>query len=409
MKILHTADWHLGKKLEHFSRLEEQREVLDEICQIADDENVDAVLIAGDLFDVANPSIDSIELFYKTLKRLAKHGQRAVIGIAGNHDSPDRIEAPDPLARECGIILLGYPNSTIRPFSLDNGIAITRSDEGFVEVKLPNQETLLRVILTPYANENRLKKYLGDANQEQALRELLQDKWKNTANTYFDENGVNILMTHLFVTPSGDIDEDLEDEEEKSVLSLGGAQAIHTQNFPSSCQYVALGHIHSYYAVQEDPFPIVYSSSPLCYSVSDRQKEKHVVLVDIEAGKQARYQKIPLTKGKKTAQVKCQGMEEALSYLQDNPNKLIELTLVTDHHLTASERKQLFDSHQGILRIIPEFSDPELLKFTSGKQIDLSKDMMDIFSDFFMYRKNQEINEELKSLFKEIINEKVEE
>src|ERR1035437_3612263 len=113
MKILHTSDWHLGKRLESFSRFEEQKAVLSEICEIADREQVNAIIISGDLFDTFNPPVEAMDLFYKTLKRLANNGQRAVIALAGNHDSPDRIEAPEPLARECGILLAGYPNSLI--------------------------------------------------------------------------------------------------------------------------------------------------------------------------------------------------------------------------------------------------------------------------------------------------------
>src|SRR5512133_365919 len=118
MKLLHTSDWHLGKYLNNFSRHEEQQEVLEEICEIAERENVNAVLIAGDLFDTYNPPTESVELFYRILKRLSANGTRAVIAIAGNHDSPERIEAPDPLARECGIIFAGYPNSRVPPFAL---------------------------------------------------------------------------------------------------------------------------------------------------------------------------------------------------------------------------------------------------------------------------------------------------
>ena len=145
MKILHTADWHLGKRLEQYSRLEEQHEVLNEICEIADREDVDAVLIAGDLFDHPNPPIEAIDLFYQTLKRLSKDGQRPVIGIAGNHDSPDRVQAPDPLARASGIILMGYPKAEIRPFTLSTGLELTRSAPGFVELRIPGQQHSLRL------------------------------------------------------------------------------------------------------------------------------------------------------------------------------------------------------------------------------------------------------------------------
>ena len=108
MKILHTADWHLGKKLENISRLSEQEKVLSEIVGIAEREEVDAVIIAGDLFDNYNPPAEATELFYQTLKQLSDNGQRAVIAIAGNHDSPERIEAPNPLAT--GELVFGLRN-----------------------------------------------------------------------------------------------------------------------------------------------------------------------------------------------------------------------------------------------------------------------------------------------------------
>ena len=79
MKILHTADWHLGKRLDSFSRLEEQKIVLDEICIIADEQAVDAVIVAGDLFDAFNPPVEAIELLYKTLKRLTNNGKRPAV------------------------------------------------------------------------------------------------------------------------------------------------------------------------------------------------------------------------------------------------------------------------------------------------------------------------------------------
>ena len=162
MKILHTSDWHLGKRLEEFSRLEEQKAVMQEICEIAEREQADAVIVAGDLFDTFNPPTEAIDLLYKTLKRLTANGRRPVIAIAGNHDSPDRIEAPDPLARECGIIFAGYPHSVIHPFLLDSGLQVMRSDNGFLELRLPTCEEPLRLLLTPYANEYRLKTFLGD-------------------------------------------------------------------------------------------------------------------------------------------------------------------------------------------------------------------------------------------------------
>ena len=195
MKILHTADWHLGKRLNTISRLEEQREVLEEICEIADREAVDAVIIAGDLFDNFNPSSEATELLYSTLHILSDNGKRAIIAIAGNHDSPERVEVPDALARACGIIFVGYPNTEIKTFRTQAGVEITKTDEGFAELKLPNCSFSLRLILTPYANELRLKKDLGSEDSEDALRIHLQNHWQQLADKYFDNQGVTKILT----------------------------------------------------------------------------------------------------------------------------------------------------------------------------------------------------------------------
>ena len=405
MRILHTADWHLGKRLEHISRLEEQKAVLNEICEIAEREKVDVVLIAGDLFDHANPSIEAIELFYSKLKRLSDNGKRAVVGIAGNHDSPDRIEVPNPLARECGIILLGYPETELRPFELESGLKITKTDKGFIELVLPNHAAPLRLILTPYANELRLKKFLGTEDATENLRNLLQDHWQYLANTYCDDSGINMLMTHLFVLKKGQSTEDQEDEGEKSVLTIGGAPEIFTEQFPPQLQYVALGHLHGFIEVQKSPYPIIYSSSPLCYSVKDRSKEKFVVLIEAEVGETVSYKKIPLTQGKIAIQKHFEGIEDAIIWLGENPDTLVELTIKTDEHISAQDRKRLLDAHDGILRIIPQFSNPDLLRFTSGKQIDLTKGMEELFTDFFLHKKGQQPNEEIIGLFRELLGE----
>lgn len=127
MKILHTADWHLGKKLQEYPRIQEQKEVLAEICELADQQGVDLVLLAGDIFDTFSPSHEAVELLYKTLRKLSKNGTRPIIAISGNHDSTQFVEAPDPLAREMGIFFYGRYDTIIPALKLDSGIEITRS------------------------------------------------------------------------------------------------------------------------------------------------------------------------------------------------------------------------------------------------------------------------------------------
>lgn len=404
MKLLHTADWHLGKRLQDYSRLPEQREVMEEICALAEEHDVDAVLIAGDLYDTVNPPTEAQELFYKTLKRLSNNGKRAVIGIAGNHDSPDRIEAPDPLARECGIILTGYPQSEVRPFSLPGGLQVLQSAPGFIELKLPRHAYPLRLILTPYANEQTLRKYLGDTEREDALRELLQQHWAELANQYCDSIGVNMLMTHLYLMEKGGPEPEEDNEGEKPILHMGGAQAIYTENLPEQMQYVALGHLHRYQTVSRTPCPVVYSSSPLAYSFSEANQPKYVMLLEIEPGKEVEKTALKLSKGRTLTRKSFENTEEAVQWLQENPNTFVELTLACDHFLDAAVKKQLYKVHDGIVTLIPKpRQENEESSLEKRLAIDLQKSRTELFKDYFQHRNGQVPSEQLMALFNEII------
>jgi len=404
MKILHTADWHLGKKLEQFSRLPEQREVLNEICEIVERENPDLILVAGDLYDQINPPVEATELLYQSLKRMAANGRRAVVAIAGNHDSPDRIEVSDPLARACGIIMTGYPHSEVAPFELESGMAVTKSAPGFIELRLPGIEFPVRLILTPYANEIRMRKSLGVEKPEQELRDVLADHWQKLASEYVDNKGVNLLVTHLFMSGSGEMQLE-EDEGERSILTVGGAQQIPLSCLPEGLQYVALGHLHGFIPLQKEPFPVVYSSSPLMYSVDDRQQDKQVMLVEVEPDSPTKLTRIPLKKGKPIKRVRFSSIAEALRQLPDYQDSWLVLTIETETHLTAQDRKRLLDAHAGIVQLIPEFTREDLLKFTSGKQVDLNRSMEALFESYFLHKKGVPLNEELRGLFQEILAE----
>ena len=399
MKLLHTSDWHLGKRLEDFSRVAEQQAVMNEICEIADREDVDAVLVAGDLFDTFNPPTEAVDLFYKTLKRLSNNGRRLVIAIAGNHDSPDRIEAPDPLARECGIIFAGYPNSVNQPFKLESGLKIIRSEAGFFELQLPDQPVPLRVLSTPYASEIRLKTCLAQDDSEEELRQLLQKNWQSLADKYCDADGVNILLTHLFVAGKSD-DLPEEPEDEKPILHVGGAQVVYPENIPQQVQYTALGHLHRMHSAGKSS--VYYSGSPLSYSFAEANQKKYVLVIEIEPRQEAKVRGVELKQGKKLLRKRAEGMEEALAWLAENQDSLVELTLVTETFLTAIERKSLATAHPGIIAIIPEVQGGIESNSAKTKNIDLSKSMDELFADYFRHKKGQEPNDEIMKLFTEL-------
>lgn len=400
MKILHTSDWHIGKKLNDFRRIEEQEDVLNEIIEISDKKDVDAIIISGDLFDSSNPSAEAEELFYRTVKRLSQNGKKAVVAIAGNHDSPDRINAPDPLARECGIILLGYPNSEAKKFNLESGLKLSKSDKGFIELILPSCNYPLRIITVPYANETRLKIYLGHENEDEKLKNILSETWNILANSYCDTKGVNILVAHFYMLKEGDnlID---EPEEEKPILYPGGLEVIHSNLVPKQIQYVALGHLHRKQTIQDNKTKVVYSGSPLAYSFSEAMQDKYVSIVEIEPGKEPEIKFGKLTKGKKLIRKKFSDIDEAVKWLNNQTNSLIELTIVSDTFISAIDRRRLMDSNDNIVDIIPEIT---LSEPSPTKVVDLEKNIKDLFSDYFYSKFGQLPNKEHFELFNEILS-----
>lgn len=400
MRILHTADWHLGKKLDSFSRLEEQILVMNEIVEIANEQQVDLVLIAGDLFDNFNPSVEAVELFYKTLKRLSDNGKRPVIAISGNHDSPSLIDAPDPLARECGIILIGYPNAKVQEFEV-TGFQLIKSVEGMIELKLNSFDFPIRILHTAYANETRLKQYLGE-KKEDALNEILAANWKNNADEYCDESGINLLMAHLYMNKKGE--EILEEPEGEKPIKIGNADLVFSEAIPSQIQYTALGHLHGFRNIGTEEKPVVYSSSPLCYSFSEAGQTKYVSIVDAQPNQKVAYNKIELKNGKPLIRKTFDSVDKALEWLNDNQNALVELTLESESFLKAEDRKLIYQAHSGIVHLIPKVKNQEI-EAVEYKFADQTKDMKELFVDYFKSKNgNQEPNEALKELFNEILN-----
>lgn len=404
IKILHTADWHLGKRLQEFSRLEEQKLVLEEIIQIADREAVDMVLLAGDIFDSFNPNHEAVELLYKTLKKLSRDGKRPMIAISGNHDSTQFVEAPDPLAREMGIFFYSRYDSIIPIGKLDNGIEVRRSEPGFVEICLPNFNFPIRIILAPYANEVLLKTYLGEGDREAEFREVLANKWRKIADTYCDDQGVNLFLGHFFFMKEGGSIEP-EPESERPILHVGGTQALFTHNIPSQIQYAALGHLHRYHAVGENPFPVVYSSSPLAYSFSEADQQKQVLIIQAEPGKEVEYRAVGLEKGRPLYRKTFDDLATTLQWLDENPYCFVEITFVTEHSIDAATRKAIMKAHDGIVSLIPQIKNPQGQESLNLKVEHLGKDMGTLFNMYYKSVKGQEPNEGLVEIFKEVISQ----
>jgi len=265
MRVIHTSDWHLGRTLESRSRLPEQEQFLEQLCDIVSSESIDMVLVSGDVFDSPNPPAAAEELYYDALERLSAGGFRAVVVIAGNHDSPDRIRAANPLAARHGISLVGYPGEDLGPGGPTGGACRVRTGPGWLEVYCPKCDEVAFLATLAYPSEARLNEVLGESLGDEERQTAYSDRVSRLlaeAMAAAGDGTVRFALGHLFMAGG-------RESESERQIQLGGALAVQPQALASGVHYVALGHLHRPQAVGACPVPCRYSGSPLAYSFSE--------------------------------------------------------------------------------------------------------------------------------------------
>ncbi|MEW6380966.1 MAG: exonuclease subunit SbcD [bacterium] len=353
MRIIHTSDWHLGKTLEGCSRIPEQKEFIDELHQIVVDHDVHLVLIAGDVYDVFNPSAEAEDLFYYALEKLADNGRRAVVVIAGNHDNPERLAAPEYLARHHGITLIGFPRDTASLGGARHGVQRTASGPGWVRLQVPGCDHQVTLVTLAYPSEARLGElfhlhFAGDDGKTVlAYRQKIQEVLGIMAGQ-FREDTVNIILSHLFYGQGMPSDSE-------RMLSIGGLNAIQPADLPASShiQYVALGHLHRPQSFHEAGYPVCYSGSPLAYSFSEAGQQKRVILVEAEPGQAARITEVPLKCGLPLVRKTFQSYQEALAWCgqPENRNQWVDMEIIHPQPLGTMEMKELRSRHNHIVTL----------------------------------------------------------
>lgn len=284
VRFIHTADWHVGKSLRGKSRIDDHEAVLQKIIDLTKENQVDTVLIAGDLFDSYAPSPESEKIVYHTLLQLARTGAQIII-IAGNHDNPRRLTAIRPLLSLTNIYALPMP---------------ARPDQGGVfQFKTKNRESV-NVALLPFLSQKGIIKAdqlmrddPGESSQNYALRaqQLIQHLCRE-----MDDDSVNIFMGHAMVFGG--------------VLG-GGERLAHTifeygipaTAFPVHLHYVALGHLHRAQKIPA-PCPVWFSGSPLPLDFSETEDEKSVNLVEASPGVPATVKTIPIRVGRQLKSIR---------------------------------------------------------------------------------------------------------
>jgi exonuclease SbcD len=286
VKFLHTADWHVGKTLKGRDRLEEQKAVLAEIAGIAEANQVDAVLVAGDVYDSSAPSAQSQHLVIKTLLRMRQAGAEVIV-IAGNHDHGPTFEAYRPLMGVVGITLVGTARATPQAGGVVRFAA--RSDGADTQVAiLPflSQRWAVRaaeiVASTPAEN---VRAY--DEQVRQVIASLTSG---------FADGTVNLVMSHL--TCIGGVFGGGE-RPAQSIFEYSVPAAI----FPVSAHYVALGHLHRRQTLPAHA-PVHYSGSPIAVDFGEQDNASVVCLVEAAPGTPAKVADIPVTSGRRLRTVR---------------------------------------------------------------------------------------------------------
>ena len=282
---MHTADWHVGKTLKGRDRLDEQRAVLAEIAQVAEANQVDAVLVAGDVYESSAPSAQAQHLVVQTLLRLRQAGAEVVV-IAGNHDHGPTFEAYRPLMGVAGITLAG----AVRPADKGGVIGFrARSDGADVQVAvLPflTQRYAVRAaeIVAQTPSEN-VRAY------DEMIRQIVE-----SLTSGFSDATVNVLMSHL--TCVGGV----FGGGERSAQSIF-EYSVPATIFPVSAHYVALGHLHRRQSLPAH-CPVHYSGSPIAVDFGEQDNTSVVCVVEARPSVPARVTDIPITSGRRLRTVR---------------------------------------------------------------------------------------------------------
>ena len=369
MKLMHLSDLHLGKRLNEFSLAEDQEYILNQILQIAEEEQPDAVIIAGDVYDKAVPSVEAVSLFDDFLYRLAER-KLPVFVISGNHDSPERIAFGSRLLDVSGIHLSPVYSGRVEP--------ITLTDE-FGPVHF---------YLLPFVKPIHVRRFFPEEPTDTYSQAL------STAIGHLEINRQerNVLVTHQFVTGAS-----RSDSEE---ISVGGADHVDGSVF-GDFDYVALGHLHSPQNCGSEK--IRYCGTPLKYSFSEARDEKSVTLAELGE--------------KGCLSIRTVGLKP-LHELVELRGSFEELTAKGEYtswqddytHLTLTDEEDIPDAlgklrliYRGLMKLDYDNTRTRSNGEITGEAAVHTKSPLELFADFYELQNNQPMSEEQLVFLEELL------
>ena len=361
MKLIHLSDLHLGLRFKEFSMLEDQEYILTKIINIIDDEKPQAVIIAGDVYDKSVPPADAVQLFDDFLVRLAKRNLQVFI-ISGNHDSAERIAFGSRLMDLSGIHLSPVYDGRVSPITLED------------------KAGRVRFYMLPFLKPANVRRFFEDETIESytdALRTAI-------AHMDIDPSDRNILITHQFVTGAARSDSE--------TVSVGGSDNVDASVF-EPFDYVALGHIHGPQSIEKET--IRYCGTPLKYSFSEKDHEKSVTLVEINAKDELTIRTVPLIPKHDLREIRG-------SYEELTLRSTYEGTATDDYlHIILTDEEDVPDALNRLRTIYPNLMklDYDNSRTRNTAYIDQTESIekkteIELFAEFYEKQNGQAMSEE---------------
>ncbi|MBR2513910.1 MAG: exonuclease SbcCD subunit D [Halomonas sp.] len=371
MRLLHTADWHLGRLFHNLSLLEDQRHVLNQLLEIVDRDAVDAVLIAGDIYDRSVPPAAAVTLLDDILGELCEKRGLPVIMISGNHDGAERLGFGARHLRQAGLHILSDLSACDHPVTLSiNGVEVD-------------------VFGIPYADPEYVRSQFSvDVRDFDGAHRYLVER----INIQRQAGRPTVLMSHCFVDGGSASDSERP-------LTLGGAESVAWEPMQPFA-YVALGHLHGpQYRGGEH---IRYSGSLLKYSFSEANQRKGVTLVDIGPEGVSQIEHRPLIPRREVRVLEGE-LADLLAQGKTDPQADDYLLVrLSDRHAILDPMGKLREVYPNVLHL----EKPGMLEARGRQQLDrerLQFSALDMFSDFFTQTSGDTMSDEQANAMRELI------
>ena len=383
MKIIHTADWHIGQRLHERQRTDEHAQFLDWLLKTIQEHQVQLLLVSGDIFDTALPASEATNLYYRFLYRLFDETDAYAVITAGNHDSPRHLEAPREFLEMGRIYVVG-----------------TTDDAARCVVPLPPDDPRVAVAAVPFLSESDLRhlSYETEAERNERYRERFKMFYADCVADMPPELP-KILMGHLFVQ-GGKIG-----DSERNV-QIGGATATHASDFPKDVSYVALGHLHRPQTIKSTDYPVRYSGSPIPLRFNEADYCKVVYLLELsEEGTLIRDEAIEIPIFKELCTVsgdEVSVLSDAMTGDWDGKYIQVKLKLTAPKVGISDEIRKAFSDHGGDVLTV----ELELPEATQGPTIPVEdmKRPEEIFEQFHRAKFDGEPPDEtLAQTFSELV------